>query len=81
MELPEWTDGLCRDKSSGYVAKMLRHLYGEPDGGRAFERELLEFMSKIGATEASAIVSDRMVFIWKHNGESLKVLCHVDDMI
>ena len=78
MELPEYTDGICRDKSSGYVAKMLRHLYGEPDGGRAFERELLEFMNKIGAIPT---VSDRMVFNWKYNGQTCKILAHVDDLI
>jgi hypothetical protein len=78
MELPEYTDGLCRDKSSGYVAKMLRHLYGEPDGGRAFEREYLEFMNKIGAVPT---VSDRMLFNWKHKGETCKILAHVDDLI
>ena len=78
MELPEWTDDLGHNKSSGFVAKMLRHLYGEPDGGRAFERELLEFMDKIGAI---ATVSDRMVFQWSWKEEDLKILAHVDDLI
>ena len=78
MDLPDYTDGLCRDKSSGYVAKMLRHLYGEPDGGRAFEREYMEFMDKIGAV---ATVSDRMVYQWQHNGATCKILAHVDDLI
>ena len=70
MELPEWTDNIGHNKSSGFVAKMLRHLYGEPDGGRAFERELLEFMDKIGAV---ATVSDRMVFQWQWKGGDLKI--------
>jgi hypothetical protein len=78
MELPEETFGLCRDKKSGYVAKMLRHLYGEVDGGRAFERELLEFLESIGA---EATVSDRMTFIWKWKGQELKALAHVDDIL
>ena len=78
MELPAYTDGICRDKSSGYVAKMLRHLYGEPDGGRACEREYMEFMDKIGAV---ATVSDRMVYQWQHNGATCKILAHVDDLI
>ena len=59
MELPDQTFGLCNDKESGYVGQMKKHLYGEVDGGRAFERELLEFLDKIGA---EATVSDRMVF-------------------
>ena len=70
MELPEWTDNIGHNKSSGFVAKMLRHLYGEPDGGRAFERVLLEFMDKIGAV---ATVSDRMVFQWQWKGGDLKI--------
>ena len=78
MQLPEQTFGLCRDKYSGYVAKMLRHLYGEVDGGRAFEREMVKFMESIGAV---ATVSDRMVFKWKWNGMTLKALVHVDDII
>jgi hypothetical protein len=78
MELPEETFGLCHDKKSGYVAKMLRHLYGEVDGGRAFERELIEFLDKIGA---KATVSDRMVFNWKWKGQSLLALAHVDDIM
>ena len=78
MELPEHTFGICRDKNSGYVALMKRHLYGEVDGGRAFERELLEFLASIGAV---ATVSDRMVFIWKWNGHVLKALAHVDDIV
>ena len=78
MELPEGTFGLCRDKHSGYVAKMLRHIYGEVDGGRAFERELLEFLDKIGAV---ALVSDRMVFKWKWKNSELSALAHVDDII
>jgi hypothetical protein len=55
-----------------------RKCYGTFDAGRCFERELLEFMDKIGAV---ATVSDRMVFIWKHNGAELKVMAHVDDLI
>jgi hypothetical protein len=78
MELPNETFGVCRDKSSGYVARMLRHLYGEVDGGRAFERELLEFMYGIGAEPT---VSDRMVFKWKWNEQVLKALAHVDDIL
>jgi hypothetical protein len=78
MELPEQTFGLCNDKSSGYVCEMLKHLYGEVDGGRAFERELLEFLNKIGA---EATVSDRMVFTWKWQGQEMKALAHVDDII
>lgn len=35
-------------------------------------------MDKIGAV---ATVSDRMVFIWKHDGAELKVMAHVDDLI
>jgi hypothetical protein len=78
MELPTDTFGLGSDKGSGKVAKMLRHLYGEVDGGRAFERELLEFLQDIGAV---ATVSDRMVFLWKWNGQELTALAHVDDII
>jgi len=78
MELPTDTFGLCRDKSSGYVAKMLRHLYGEVDGGRAFERELLEFLESICG---EATVSDRMVFKWNWNGHVMISLAHVDDII
>lgn len=83
MELPEETFGLCHDRKSGYVAKMLRHIYGEVDGGRAFERHLLEFLDKIGA---KATVSDRMAFIWRwkdKNGvtHELKALAHVDDIL
>ena len=49
-------------------------------GGRAFERELLEFefLYSIGA---EATVSDRMVFKWKWGGQVLKALAHVDDII
>jgi hypothetical protein len=78
MELPEETFGLCRDKYSGYVAFMLRHLYGEVDGGRAFERFLLTFLDQLGA---KATVSDRMVFKWEWNGDKLTALAHVDDIL
>jgi len=78
MELPEETFGLCRDKKSGWVAWMKRHLYGEVDGGRAFERELLKFLASIGAV---ATVSDRMVFKWVWKGDELTTLAHVDDLI
>jgi hypothetical protein len=78
MELPEYTFGLCRDKYSGYVAKMLRHIYGEVDGGRAFEQTLVKFIESIGGVP---LVSDRMVFIWKWKGDSLKALAHVDDIL
>jgi hypothetical protein len=78
MELPDETFGVCRDNKSGYVAKMLRHLYGEVDGGRAFERELLEFLYSIGSEPT---VSDRMVFKWKWNGQVLEALAHVDDIL
>lgn len=78
MELPEKTFGEGPDRASGYVAKMMRHIYGEVDGGRAFERELLEHMDSIGAV---ATVSDRMVFRWRWNGQVLTALVHVDDIV
>jgi hypothetical protein len=78
MHLPDETYGLCSDKSSGMVAHMRRHLYGEVDGGRSFERELLEFLNNIGA---EATVSDRLVFKWEWQGQELKALAHVEDII
>jgi hypothetical protein len=78
MELPEHTFGLCKDKYSGYVAKMLRHIYGEVDGGRAFEQTLVKFIESIGGVPT---VSDRMVFIWRWKGGMLKALAHVDDVL
>lgn len=78
MELPEYTFGLCKDKYSGYVAKMLRHIYGEVDGGRAFEQTLVKFIESIGGV---ALVSDRMVFIWRWKEDTLKALAHVDDIL
>ena len=78
MELPDQTFGLCKDKNSGYVGEMKKHLYGEVDEGRAFERELLEFLDEIGA---EATVSDRMVFKWEWKGETLSAMAHVDDII
>ena len=77
-ELPEFTDGICRDKSSGYVALMNRFLYGAVDAGRAFEREMCEFMDSIGAV---ATVSDRMIFQWTWNGMKMKACVHVDDVL
>jgi hypothetical protein len=78
MELPEYTDGIGSDRQSGKVAEMKRHLYGEVDGGRAFEREFIEFMNEIGAV---ATVSDRMVFKYEWNGHESFILVHVDDML
>lgn len=78
MELPEYTFGLCKDKYSGYVAKMLRHIYGEVDGGRAFEQTLIKFIESIGGVPT---VMDRMVFIWRWKGDELKALAHVDDIL
>lgn len=77
-ELPDFTAGVCRDKSSGYVALMNRFLYGDPSSGRAFEREMCEFMDAIGAV---ATVTDRMVFQWSWKGHKLEALCHVDDVL
>lgn len=78
MELPDQTFGLCKDRHSGFVALMQRHIYGEVDGGRAFERHLIKFLDEIGA---EATVCDRMVFKWKWNGQSLTALAHVDDIL
>jgi len=78
MELPEETFGLCRDNKSGFVALMQRHIYGEVDGGRAFERHLVKFLDELGG---EATVCDRMVFKWKWKGQNLIALAHVDDIL
>ena len=43
-----------------------------------FEAELLDFMDSIGA---EALVTDRMCFRWKWNGETMRAAVHVDDCI
>ena len=75
---PEWSDGLLPDKHGPTCGKLLTNLYSAQDGSRMFESEMLDFMDSIGA---EALVTDRMCFRWKLNGETMRAAVHVDDCI
>ena len=75
---PEWSDELLPDEHGPTCGKLLTSLYGEQDGSRMFEPEMLDFMGSIGA---EALVTDRICFRWKWKGETMRAAVHVDDCI
>ena len=105
MELPELlVEGGVRDpsaydprcgsgKGSGKIASLRRFLYGLPEAGRAWGRNLRLFFKGLNSKHGSgldrsvcrALISDRMTFRWTCwiNGkkEEAIVCTHVDDLV
>ena len=64
---------------SGKVGRLKKALYGLRDSPRLWQRFLIKFLTE--EVGAQVMVSDRNVFKWKWQGQTLLATVHVDDVL